>query len=57
MQPHLKILYSISPLSGLLDYYRITRDNPSEVDRVLESFKAMYNTLSAEDQSCLIPKM
>ena len=56
MQPHLKIVV-FSPLSGLFDYYRVTETKPSEVDRAVESFRAMYNKLSAEDQSCLIPKM
>ena len=56
MQPRLKII-AFSPLSGLFDYYRITETKPSKVDSVIESFMAMYNTLSAEDQSCLIPQM
>ena len=56
MQPHMQILV-LYPLSGLFDYYRITGTNPSKVDGVVDSFMAMYNRLSAEDQSCLIPKM
>ena len=56
MQPHLKIII-FSPLSGLFDYYRVTETEPSEVGRTVEAFMAMYNKLSAEDQSCLIPKM
>ena len=57
MQPHNMQILVLYPLSGLFDYYSITGTNPLKVDAVVDAFMAMYNRLSAEDQSCLIPKM
>ena len=56
MQPYMQIL-ALFPMSGLFDYSRITGTNPSKVDGVVDAFMAMYNRLSIEDQSDLIPIM